>query len=116
VLLISAHTMPESFGKGTEDMTRKSSNAETVGHLTERVSFLLTSYHAEFDKSAASRETEFWRGNISGFRFAVGEIYGQDVIHAVLEDVRKNSGLEIPPNGKLDAEGKFQGPDSEADF
>jgi len=97
-------------------MTRTSPSAETVSQLAERVSFLLTSYHAECDKSAASRETEFWRGNLSGFRFAVGEIYGQEVIHSVLDDVRKNSGLEIPPIGKLDSAGKFQGPDPEADF
>jgi len=99
-----------------KNMTRRSPNATTIGHLVEQASFLLVSYHVEFDKSAASRETEFWRGNTSGFRYAVREIYGSDAIDGVLEDVRKNTGLEIPPIGKLDSEGKFLGPDSEADF
>ena len=97
-------------------MTRRSPNAETIAHLVDQVSFLLKTYHAECHKSAVSRETEFWRGNISGFRYAVGEIYGQEVIHGVLEDSRKNTGLEIPPIGELDSHGKFLGPDSEADF
>lgn len=97
-------------------MTRRSPNAETINHLLDRVSLLLKTYHAECHRSAASRETEFWRGNISGFRYAVEEIYGQDVIHGVLEDARKNSGLDIPPIGELDSQGKFLGTDSEADF
>jgi hypothetical protein len=97
-------------------MTRRNPNVDTVGHLLEKASFLLTNYHAECDKNAASRETEFWRGNLSGFRFAVGEIYGEDVIHGVLEDARKNTGLGIPPAGKLDSDGKFLGADSEANF
>jgi hypothetical protein len=42
--------------------------------------------------------------------------YGRDIIHGVLEDARKNTALEIPPIGELDSEGKFLGPDSEADF
>ncbi len=97
-------------------MTRRSPNAETLGHLVEQGSYLLKTYHAECEKNAASRETEFWRGNLSGFRYAVGEIYGQDVIHEVLENVRKKTGHEIPPIGELNSEGKFLGADSDADF
>jgi hypothetical protein len=97
-------------------MTRRTPSTETVTHLTDQSSFLLKTYHAECNKNAASRETEFWRGNLSGFRYAVGEIYGTEVIHGVLEDVRKSTGLEIPPIGELDGQGKFLGPDSEADF
>jgi hypothetical protein len=97
-------------------MTRRSPNVDTLGHLLEKASFLLTNYHAECNKNAAGRETEFWRGNLSGFRFAVGEIYGQEVIHGVLEDARKHTGLGIPPAGKLDSHGKFLGADSEANF
>jgi hypothetical protein len=97
-------------------MTRRGPNVETIAHLVDQSSFSLTTYHAECGKNAASRETEFWRGNISGFRYAVGEIYGREVIHGVLEDVRTNTGLEIPHVGELDAQGKFLGPDSEADF
>jgi hypothetical protein len=97
-------------------MTRRSPNVETVGQLVEKGGFMLKAYHAECDKNAASRETEFWRGNISGFRYAVGEMYGQEAIHGVLEEVRKTTGLDIPPIGELDPEGKFVGPDSEADF
>jgi hypothetical protein len=100
----------------TRAMTRPIANVGTIDHLLERASLLLTNYHAECNKSAASRETEFWRGNLSGFRFAVGEIYGEDVIHGVLEDARKNTGLGVPPAGRLDSDGKFLGPDSEANF
>jgi hypothetical protein len=97
-------------------MTRRSPSPTTIGHLVEKGSFLLTAYHAECDKSAASRETEFWRGNLSGFRYTVGEIYGQDVIHETLENVRKSTGLEIPPIGELNSDGKFLGTDPDADF
>ncbi len=97
-------------------MTRRNPNVDTVGHLLEKASILLANYHAECVKNAASRETEFWRGNLSGFRFAVGEIYGEEVIHGLLEDARKNTGLGIPPGGRLDSDGKFLGVDSEANF
>src|ERR1700722_20047614 len=99
-----------------EDMIRQNPNTETIAHLVEQASFLLTTYHAECHKSAASRETEFWRGNISGFRYAIGQIYGEDVVHGVLLDVREKTGLEVPPIGELDSEGKFLGTDPEADF
>jgi len=97
-------------------MTLRKPNLDTVGHLLEKASFLLTQYHAECVRNAASRETEFWRGNLSGFRFAVREIYGEELIHGVLEDARKKTGLGIPPAGTLDSEGKFLGADSEANF
>jgi hypothetical protein len=97
-------------------MTQRSPNAKTIGHLVEQSSFLLKTYHAECDKNAASRETEFWRGNLSGFRYVVGEIYGRDIMQTILEDVRKTTGLDIPPTGELDSNGKFLGTDSEADF
>jgi hypothetical protein len=93
-----------------------SPNAETITRLVEQAASLLENYHAESKRSAASRETEFWRGNISGFRHAVREICGQEVIHGALADVRKKTSLEIPPIGELDSCGKFVGPDSEADF
>jgi hypothetical protein len=104
------------FVEGVGKMTHRNPNAKIVGHLAKKSSFLLQSYHAECDKNAASRETEFWRGNLSGFRYAVEEIYGQDVLHEILEDVRKNTGLNIPPIGELDSTGKFLGTDSDADF
>jgi hypothetical protein len=72
-------------------MTHRSPNAETISHLLNYVSLLLKTYHAECHRNAASRETEFWRGNISGFRYVVDEIYGQDVIHGVLGDARKKN-------------------------
>jgi len=97
-------------------MTHHRPNAKTMGHLVKQGSFVLRTYHAECDKNAASRETEFWRGNLSGFRYAIGEIYGQDVVHEILEDVRKNTSLDIPPIGELDSQGKFLGTDSDADF
>jgi hypothetical protein len=99
-----------------KNLTRRSPNVETIARLIDQSSFLFTTYDAECGKNAASRGTEFWRGNISGFRYAVGEIYGREVIHGVLENVRTKTGLEIPPVGELDAQGKFLGPDSEADF
>jgi len=43
-------------------MTRRSPSPATIGHLVEKGAFLLTPYHAECEKSAGSRETEFWRG------------------------------------------------------
>jgi hypothetical protein len=97
-------------------MTRRNPNVDTLGHLLAEASFLLTSYHSECERNAASRETEFWRGNLSGFRFAVGEIYGDAVIHTVLEQARKNTGFGIPPAGRLDSHGKFLGADAEANF
>jgi hypothetical protein len=97
-------------------MTRWNPNADAVGYLLEKVTVLLPNYHAECEKNAASREKEFWRRNLSGFRFAVGEIYGEDVIHEVLEDARKKTGLGIPPAGRLHSDGEFLGADSEANF
>ena|ERR1700722_12048085 len=99
-----------------ENTTRQTVSLEITSHLVKRGTFLLKAYHAECDKSAASRETEFWRGNLSGFRYAVGEMYGQEAIHEVLENIRKITDLEIPPMGEMNSEGKFLGADADADF
>jgi hypothetical protein len=121
-LSLAANELSSDFGQPflkdppVPENTHQDPNAETISRLVARASFLLNAYHAECNKSAASRETEFWRGNLSGFRYVVGEICGQDIIHEALENARKNTGLEIPPKGVLDSDGKFLGADSDAGF
>jgi hypothetical protein len=99
-----------------ENTTRQTPTLEITGQLVKRGSFLLKAYHTECHKSAASRETEFWRGNLSGFRYAIGKMYGQATIRDILENIRKDTALEIPPIGEMNSEGEFLGSDSEADF
>jgi hypothetical protein len=46
-------------------------NAESVDPRTQQLVWFLKAFHEERQKSGASHETEFWRGNFAGMKGAM---------------------------------------------
>ena len=91
-------------------------NAETIDRLAEQAAWLLKIFHEERQRSGASRETEFWRGNFVGMKRALFAIYGEAVKDKVLGRLRQTTNLPIPHRGRLSPTGVPEGFDSDADF
>jgi hypothetical protein len=70
-------------------------NAETINRLVEQGEFLLTSFHDEHQKDPAGVETEFARGELTGWRSTLHTLfrdYAEDIVNRVVIRTR----LTIP--------------------
>jgi hypothetical protein len=70
-------------------------NAETISRLVEQGEFLLTSFHDEHQKDPAGVETEFARGELTGWRSTLHTLfrdYAEDIVNRVVIRTR----LTIP--------------------
>jgi len=68
-------------------------NAETIDRLVKQGEFVLTTYHAEYDKDPASFHAEFLRGDFAGWRSTVHTLYGdcaEEIIDRVLIRVHRS--------------------------
>ncbi|MGH9433105.1 MAG: hypothetical protein ACRD3T_16360 [Terriglobia bacterium] len=91
-------------------------NEETTrDRLVEQGIFLLKAFHDEFTKDASGRETEFWRGELAGWRHTLERIYGEGATHNIIDLVRHGANLPIPHAGTPAGDG-YLGIDLEADF
>jgi len=62
-------------------------NAETINRLVEQGENLLKTYHADYDKDPAGSDTEFVRGELTGWRSTLHTLYrdyGEDVVSRVV--------------------------------
>ena len=70
-------------------------NAETINRLVEQGEFLLKSFHDEHQKDPAGVETEFARGEVTGWRTTLHTLY-RDYAEDVVNRVLAKTGLTIP--------------------
>jgi hypothetical protein len=70
-------------------------NAETINRLVEQGEALLTTFHAEYEKDPAGVETEFARGEVTGWRTTLHTLY-RDYAEDVVNRVLAKTGLTIP--------------------
>jgi Tfp pilus assembly protein PilV len=92
-------------------------DAKTVNRLVEQGEFLLKTFHQEYAKDRTSRETEFSRGNLAGWRHTLHTIYGDGEASAIIDRVRNSTKLPIPHSGPLAPDGSgYYGLDSGADM
>jgi hypothetical protein len=52
-------------------------NAETIHRLVEQGELLLKTFHSEYTKDAAGVETEFARGELTGWRNTLHTVYSR---------------------------------------
>lgn len=99
-------------------MTSKQAGVDPkiMDRLVSQGAFLLKTFHQEASKNSTSRETEFWRGNLTGFRHTVESVYGQSAMSELLSRVRQSTSLKIPHAGQMDAAGDYLGFASECDL
>jgi len=90
---------------------------DALARLIKEGAFLLKVFHDEFAKDKTGRETEYWRGQLAGWRHALDSSFGESVAHSILELVRKRTTLTVPHCGPLskDLTG-YLGTDMEAEF
>lgn len=88
---------------------------EAMGLLVDEGTVLLKQYHEEHNKDPGSLATEFWRGNLAGFRHAVEAMFGTEGSSEILKRIRSASGLRIPHSGVKTADG-YLGADFHADL
>jgi hypothetical protein len=70
-------------------------NAETINRLVEQGELLLKTFHAECEKDSAGVETEFARGELTGWRNTLHTLYrdyAEDIVNRVVIRTR----LTIP--------------------
>jgi hypothetical protein len=70
-------------------------NAETVNRLVEQGEFLLKSFHDEHQKDPAGVETEFARGELTGWRSTLHTLY-RDYAEDIVDRVVIRTRLTIP--------------------
>ena len=70
-------------------------NAETINRLVEQGEFLLKTFHAEYDKDPTGWNTEFVRGNLTGWRSTLHTLY-HDSAEDIVNRVRTRTCLMIP--------------------
>ena len=91
-------------------------DTETVNRLVQQGKFLLKAFHEEYAKDRTGRDTEFYRGNITGWRLTL-QAFFPDFAEQVIDRARSESGLAIPHSGQLAKDGSgYLGFDSGADF
>ncbi len=86
------------LGLGRPEMTTMHlalQNAETINRLVEQGELLLKNFHAEYEKDPAGWNTEFARGELTGWRSTLHTLYrdyGEDVVNRAIARAR----LTIP--------------------
>ena len=70
-------------------------NAETIHRLVEQGELLVKTFHSEYEKDAAGAETDFARGELTGWRNTLHTVYhdrAEDIVKRVVTSTR----LPIP--------------------
>lgn len=79
--------------------------------------FLLQTFHGIYSKDPVSRETEFWRGKIAGWKRTLVTSYGADIAEQIILRAREVAKLPVPHSGTLAADGSgYEGFDSFSDI
>ena len=76
-------------------------NAETIDRLVEQSALLLQVFHAECEKDPTGRNTDFLRGNFTGWRSTIHTEY-HDCAEEIVDRVLIQTGLSIP-SGEITA-------------
>jgi hypothetical protein len=89
---------------------------QTIDRLVEQGVYALRTFHEEYEKDPTSRETEFRRGMVIGFRHTLHTFYG-DYTSEIIDRVRQTANLAIPHAGIMTPDGSgYFGWDSDADM
>jgi hypothetical protein len=97
------------MSSGQQTLTAKVKN-----RLVDQGILFLEAFHREFAKNKKSPQTEFCRGEVSGWRQTLRSGYGTAVANEIVELTRRKTNLSIPHCGDPTDDG-YLGLDSGAD-
>jgi len=84
--------------------------------LVQNGVFLLKAFHEFRAKDPISRETEYWRGQIAGWKRTLVASYGADIAEQIILRAREVAKLPVPHSGTLSPDGSgYEGWDSFSD-
>jgi hypothetical protein len=89
-------------------------DAPAKQRVVERLAWTLKTFHEAEERNAGGFESISWRGQLGGFRHALGTIIGSRATSEVLEIVRQQTKLGFPHVGPVMDNGDILGMDSEA--
>lgn len=76
----------------------------------------LQAFHGFYAKDHKSRETEFWRGKIAGWKRTLVTLYGASIAEDIILRAREVAKLPVPHAGTLASDGSgYEGFDSFSD-
>ena len=85
----------------------------TSGELVRSGEFWLKAFHRSYSKDPAGRETEFWRGQIAGWKRTLVAAYGASTAEKIILQASEAANLPVPHAGTLSSDGRgYEGFDS----
>jgi hypothetical protein len=94
---------------------RQQLDESEVKRLATYGATLLKRFHQEYENNPESRDTEYVRGQVTGFRHLLDFIYGRRQTELIVEAASCEAGYTVPPAGPMTEDGKgYYGFDSGA--
>jgi hypothetical protein len=85
----------------------------TSEELVKSGEFWLKAFHQSYAKDPVGRETEFWRGQIAGWKRTLGAAYGASMAEKIILRASAAANLPVPHSGTLSSDGRgYEGFDS----
>ena len=85
----------------------------TSEELVRSGGFWLKAFHQSYAKDPVGRETEFWRGQIAGWKRTLVAAYGASTAEKIILRASEVTKLPVPHAGTLSADGRgYEGFDS----
>ncbi|MGB9233652.1 MAG: hypothetical protein WCC04_04500 [Terriglobales bacterium] len=85
----------------------------TSGELVKSGEFWLKVFHQSYSKDPVGRETEFWRGQIAGWKRTLVAAYGASTAEKIILRASESAKLRVPHSGTLTPDGRgYEGFDS----
>lgn len=89
-------------------------DAATRKRVIDRLAWTLKTFHETDQKNKEGYESVSWRGQLGGFRRALGIIIGKGATEEILETVRQQTRLGFPHAGPVTDDGEIYNIDPEA--
>jgi hypothetical protein len=85
----------------------------TSGELVKSGEFWLKAFHQAYAKDPIGRETEYWRGQVAGWKRTLAGAYGAGIAEGIILRASEAAKLPVPHAGTLSPDGRgYEGFDS----
>jgi hypothetical protein len=91
---------------GRRDNLNRQLNEGELKRLAAHGAILLKRFHEEYEKDPENRDTEYQRGQVTGYRHLLDSIYGERQSRQIVEAASSEAGYTIPPAGPMTEDGK----------
>jgi len=94
---------------------KRQPDADEVKRLASYGALLLKMFHQDYEKDRTHRDTEYARGQVTGYRHLLDFIYGRRQTEMIVVAASREAGYTVPPAGPMTEDGEsYYGFDSGA--